>query len=396
MSSSQALVLKQEDDELSPTELDLKNALQRHEHILNDNSSNNNHNNNSDLIASLNTVRDALEALEYWEDSLRIEEELEGHARSALELAACIFRQGKLFVRQQNDLYGLARYKKALEIFSIEHNRSSSINDDNSNIDNDNQDDDDEIYYHADIGNVTVAIAGVFFSQGNIDQCLQTLESAEDHFRHHGTKKSDHGWFASSSPTAEPHVDLVKCLDNQGMMLRLKEDYWGALDKYEEALDVLGDRDYTKRQSLQLHTADMLKCVDDVDGAILSYEKILKEDRKRRDSDEETALDGVILQSLGLLHSQQRQLELAEQELSQALEVQQRFLGDRNQEVSATFTALGSVHGIQGQKRKALECFQQALLIERMYAEDDNEPQVLHILRNISVLHGEKVPKWDL
>ena len=370
--SSQSLVLKQHDDDLSADELALKAAFQHHEALLD-----NPHaaTNSEDRIKSLYSLRDALEQLEYWEDALQVEAELESYAPSALELAACIFRQGKLYVRQQNDLQGHSRYQKALEIFTIEHGDGT---------------------YHADIGNVIVAIAGVHFSQGNIDECLQTLDSAEDHFRKHGTKKSDESWFASNTTTTEPHVDLVKCLDNQGMMYRFKEDFYAALDKYEEALEVLGDRDFSKRQALQLHIAEMLKCVDDMDAAVLYYQKILQEDRERRGSDEETVLDGLVLQNLGMMHSQQRQLELAEQEMTQALEIQKRFLGDHNQEVAATLTALGSVHGVQGHKRQALECFQQALLIERIYAEDDNAPQILHILRNISVLHGQKVPKWDV
>ena len=140
---------------------------------------------------------------------------------------------------------------------------------------------------------------------------------------------------------------------------------------------------------------EMLKCIDDIDGAITYYKKILKKDRERRGSDEETALDGVILHNLGTLHSQQGQLELAEKELTQALKVRERLLGEHNQEVASTLVALGAVHGVQGHKRQAIDCFQQALIIERSYAKDDNDPQVLHILRNIAVLRGEKVPKWD-
>lgn len=399
--SSQALVLKQRDDDLSVDELALKAAIQQHEAVLNAATKHNEEDRIRKIVASLQKLRDALEKLEYWEDALEVEVELESYAPSALEMAECIFRQGKLYVRQQNNVQGNAKYQRALEIFTIEHSRNSASNStekDSTELDENEEDD----VYHADIGNVIVAMAGVHFSQGGIDECLNTLDTAEDHFRRHGTRKSDHksSWFSLSassfSTKTEPHIDLVKCLDNQGMMYRFKEDFHAALEKYEEALEVLGDRDDTKRLALQMHIAEMLKCIDDIDGAISYYAKILQEDRERRGIDEETILDGVILQNLGTLHSQQRQLELAEQEMTQALEIQKRFLGENNQEVAATLIALGSVHGVQGHKRQALECFQQALLIERIYAEDDNEPQVLHILRNIAVLHGEKVPKWDL
>jgi len=414
VTSSQALViLKQRDSDLIPEEIAFKTALQHHEALLDEPGAS-----NADRIASLETMRDALEALEYWEDALLIEEELEGLATCALESAACIFRQGKLLVRQELDLQGYARYQKALEIFTLEHNNRNNVAAAAAAAVVDSDDEDDDVYFHADIGNVIVAMAGVHFSQGNVDECLTTLDAAEDHFRNHGTKKSERPSFLSWTPQTEPHPDLVKCLDNQGMMLRFQEDYYGALTKYEEALDVLGDRDVEKRQALQMHIADMLKCVDDIDGAITYYEKILAEDkarrrrqRRRRQSngdddvdddeedntheDEETVFDGIVLYNLGTLHSQQRQLDLAQDEMTRALEIQKRFLGENNQEVAATLTALGSVYGVQGEKRHAIECFQQALLIERMYAEDDNDPQVLQLLRNISILHGEKVPKWD-
>jgi hypothetical protein len=81
--------------------------------------------------------------------------------------------------------------------------------------------------------------------------------------------------------------------------------------------------------------------------------------------------------------------------LSKALDLKKRFGGETNPDVATTLNALAAVHGVVGNKRAALDCFQQALMIERMHAEDENDPQILYILRNISVLKGEKVPKWE-
>jgi tetratricopeptide (TPR) repeat protein len=132
---------------------------------------------------------------------------------------------------------------------------------------------------------------------------MAVLEEAEDHFRKHDQPIMNSG--NSEGSNNNPHPDLVKCLDNQGMMYRLQEDFHNALEKFEEALAVVGRSDIEKRQSLQMHIADMLSALDDVDGAIFYYQKILKEDKEERGSDDETELDAVIWHSIGLLHSHQ-------------------------------------------------------------------------------------------
>jgi len=372
--SSKAVVLKQRDEDLSPQELALKVALKDYQALLDKNSIGDNEPaTNDQLKKSLESLRDCLEELEYWEDALQVELELEWYANSALEMASCIFRQGKLYMRMEDIGHGNVKYQKALELYQMEHGSSNTYNNNN-----------DAITYHPDIGNVMVAMAGIDFARGNIDECLQTLNQAEDHFRKHdGQQQNEHC------------IGLVRCLDNQGTMYKFKQENQTALDKYEEALLLLGDADFDMRQRLQIQTTDLLATIDDIDGAILYAEKVLKEDRQRRGSEEETALDGVILKTIGVLHSQQKKLGLAEQELTKALEITKRFGGETHLEVARILNSLGSVHGVAGDKRKAYDCFQQALIVERIYAEDDNDPQILHILRNLAVLSGEKVPKWE-
>lgn len=369
--SSQAVLQKQSYDDLSVEEQALKVALEKLQ-SLQSVGNNNNDAPNQVLLKkeSLEEVRQCFEALEYWEDSLAVEQQLEMFADSALELAACIFRQGKLLVRVNDLSQASTKYQKALEMFQIEH--------DNGTI------------YHADIGNIMVAMAGVDFAREDIDKCLSTLDASEDHFRHHGQSIAE-----ECKSLNEPHPDVVKCLENQGMMYRLKQDFFQALGKFEEALEVVKETEIEKRQALQMHVADMLGASGDLDGAIVYYEKIRSEDRAQRVDGEETALDGVILHCLGVLHSQQRQLELAKEELSRAVEIKRKVGGETNPEVSSSLVVLGSVHGVMGNKRDALECFQQALFIAKASTENENDPEVLHILRNIAILKGEKVSKWD-
>eukprot|EP00797_Seminavis_robusta_P022376 Sro356_g125230.1 guanine nucleotide exchange factor (295) ;mRNA; r:8508-9392 len=293
-----------------------------------------------------------------------VEQQLEWYAQSSLDLAACIFRQGKLHMLLEDAVAANAKYQKALDLYRMEHNEQD---------------------YHADMGNVLVAMAGVEFHRQHVDGCLQLLNQSEDHFRYHNST-------ATTTTTQEPHPDLVKCLDNQGMMYRLKQDYQDALEKYQEALQIVvaGKDPENKRQALQLHIADVLSSMDEIDGALEYYQTIL-------DEDQDPALEGVVLHAMGVLHAQQRQLELAEQELTRAVELKQSTAGETHPEVAKSLLALGSVLGVSEDdqnKRRALECFQQALMIERGHTEDENDPEILLILRNIAVLKGEKVAKW--
>ncbi|CAB9528239.1 guanine nucleotide exchange factor [Seminavis robusta] len=361
---SQSMILKQRDDDLSPEELDLKLALQHHQGLLQDDTST--PETSQDMQDSLLHLRTCLESLEYWDDQLMVEQQLEWYAQSSLDLAACIFRQGKLHMLLEDAVAANAKYQKALELYRMEHSGQE---------------------FHADIGNVLVAMAGVEFHRQHVDGCLQLLNQSEDHFRYHHTTT------AITTTTQEPHPDLVKCLDNQGMMYRLKQDYQDALEKYQEALQIVvaGAKDpENKRQALQLHIADVLSSMDEIDGALEYYQTI-------RDEDQDPALEGVVLHAMGVLHAQQRQLELAEQELTRAVELKQSTAGETHPEVAKSLLALGSVLGVSEDdqnKRRALECFQQALMIERGHTEDENDPEILLILRNIAVLKGEKVAKW--
>lgn len=267
------VISKQRDEDLSPQELALKVALQQHKEVTDDPGLS-----NEDIKRSLENLRDCFEALEYWEESLHVEQELESYAGTSLELSESIFRQGKLCMRMGDPIHASEKYQRALDRFRIEHGE----------------------IYHADVGNVLVAIAGVHYHRENPDECMQVLEEAEQHFRKHGLSQSD-----TYELEQDPHPDLVKCLDNQGMIFRFREDFNSALEKFEEALALVEPNNYEKRQTLQMHIADMLSALDDVDSGIYYYQKILKEDKERRGSDEETELDAVIRHSIGLLHSQE-------------------------------------------------------------------------------------------
>ena len=107
-------------------------------------------------------------------------------------------------------------------------------------------------------------------------------------------------------------------------------------------------------------------------------------------------VQGVLLHNIATIHVDKGNYELALQEFHQALQVKQEAGGEFNPEVAKTWNSLGALHaGALNEKRQAIECFQQALVIARVHAEDDKtDPDVLNALQNISVveqqLHNEE------
>ena len=101
-----------------------------------------------------------------------------------------------------------------------------------------------------------------------------------------------------------------------------------------------------------------------------------------------------MLHNIGKLRAQLGGHDAAVLELTRAIELKTAAFGDTHSEMAKTWNALGAVHAVLGNKSKALDCFQQSLLICRMH-HDEEDPMVMFALRNIAVLKGEKVPKWE-
>lgn len=90
-------------------------------------------------------------------------------------------------------------------------------------------------------------------------------------------------------------------------------------------------------------------------------------------------------------------MEDALRELESAYVIHKRVLGEMDPHVASTLNALGAVHASLGNDGEALSYFRESLMIARIHAgsEGDKDPQVMQTLRNISLVHGNKVPKWN-
>jgi tetratricopeptide (TPR) repeat protein len=391
--SSSGHILRQNDDELDELERALKSALELYQSLSP---------NDPRARPALEAVRDCYENMLYWDDALAAEQALEElllvEEDDEEQQAARAYRRGKLYMRLQNLVEASRYYKEALNIYERIYPES----------------------YRAEKGNVLISIAGIRFHREQLQASLQLLMEAEPHFRKHGLLQTSEA-AANDLETpnlGKPHVDLVKCLQHQGLLHRTTEDFAAALNAYQEALHILetfycSDTENVvqeRRQGLQMDVADMRSALDEFDSALAMYETILSEDKERRQRNgdkESTALDGVMLHSMGKINAQLGNVDLAIVQLTQALDLKRQFVGEFHPEVAKTLSALGAVQALRSKqsdpdtgydeaRRAALECFQQALLISRMHAKErERDPLVMLAMRNIALLKGDSVPKWN-
>ena len=355
-----ALFLQQQ-QELEQLEGNLEASLENYQTILSKraNTQSSNESSSSDnLIEALHRISNCYEELEYWDEALRIEEEIRKHIMKDNgdpsvssyneQLAASSYRIGKLHHRHEKWQLAHRFYQEALDL-------------------------------HADVmkrGQVYISIAGIHFHRGDYDQALQTLQQQ-----------------------AEPcfllqDMGLFKCLQHEGLIYRTLENFDAALHSYQKASKVLETQqpfDASLKRELDLDTADMLTACNQLDEALRLYVDILERTRIHGDSsNEETGpFEAVIFHNIGKIHARRGEMEQAVSSLNRATELKEHWLGDFHPELGKTLSALGAVYGVTKEKQKALHCLQKALLIARMHADDEDDSEVFLALRNIAVLKGE-------
>ena len=394
----------------------LQESLQQYEEaLMNDNTNDRDPNKLKQALIKLRTI---YEDLQYWDEALHLEQlYMEQYtitsSNSNIDRADSLQRQGTLYRRMNNLLPAGQLYQQALDI----------LNDN----DNDGNDTHGDRVRQRKMGQVLMSMAGLQFQRNHVKESMQLLQKAQTCFAPSSSNNNE--------PDESSIIDLVMCLQHQGLLHRSQHDFASARDCYEQALTILdplliidqktlndeedGDGNkrksyYEKRQGLQLDLADMLAALDQNEQACELYQRILIEDKEigrqqqaiargdnDNDSEEEpSALEGLVLHNLGRIHAQSPETrELALEELTRALEIKQKIVGETHIEVLKTLNALGALYGVMESLSAALRCFQQALLIARIHSDNTDEQQeedetIMLILRNIAILKGEKVAKW--
>lgn len=351
---SSAITLRQSDDDLSESELKLKRCLleyqqyqYQHQQQQDDSVEENDSTTTSSVpsfssshnwIIIWDNLQQAYMDLGYWQEALRVEETKcqQLYSKGTDEYADSIHIQGKLWLRQEDFQHSKPLYEQALQYFQ-----------DTANTDQQ--------------GHVLISLAGWYYFRNQLEDAMKLLQQAEP--------------LLDTNPGL-----LVKCLDNQGLVLRRYGDFDLALDKYEQALQVAMD-DETKL-ALQLHIADMLVALEEPDQAMMLYQQLVTESQRKADA----GMEGVLWHNIATLHVQRHEYDLAVEGFRRSLHLKQATAGEDHPEVGKTWNSLGALHyGVLDEKLKALECFQHALWIARIHADDpQTDPDVLAAIQTIS------------
>jgi tetratricopeptide (TPR) repeat protein len=331
-------------------------------------------NTNADCRDALMDLSATYEALMYWDEALKVEEQLEEY----LVKSDSYYRRACLYMSQGDLRLSRRFYELALAEYAS----------------------DTTIILSPEIGQILVGLAGVHYYQGRLDESTELLEKAYPHFIMDDT----------TTPVTV-HENIVKCLDMQGLLYRKMFEYENALMKYEMALSFLEqlqrlshskepeEAAHERRQHLQLHIADMLAALERYDEACELYERIQREHETFvGETCKESLLQGVVLHNLGRIHAQTPHLrDRAKAELTRALELKEQFGGEDSADLITTLHTLGALCAVTNEKRHALEYFQRALLLARMHEPHgrSSSADIMLALRNIAILQGDKVEKWD-
>jgi tetratricopeptide (TPR) repeat protein len=382
LSMPSSTVLKQSDQELTTEEIALKRALEHYQQATIQQQQDKDDTSLLLLNESLDNLNKAYMNLGYWEDALGVEQTLcqlfyslpsldddnndNDDDENSDAYADSIHAQGKLYLRLDDFRNAHDLYQQALDYFVQSGNTTQQ-------------------------GHVLMSLAGWHYFRGDLETALELLEQSEP--------------LLENNPTL-----LVKNLDNAGLVLRCMNEYGSALEKYEQALQLIGvgqdhnddddDVDETlseKRIALGMHMADMRVALDEPDVALELYQEIF-DTLDRTPTVTNSGTRGVLMHNIANLHAQQGDYELALEEFNQALQLKAHAAGggggvennnnNSNPEVAKTWNAMGALYGgVLQQTPQALECFQQALNIFRSNADhEESDPDVLAVLRNMTVL----------
>ncbi|KAL3929870.1 MAG: hypothetical protein SGBAC_012019, partial [Bacillariaceae sp.] len=241
LQQSSATVLKHPNEELSELEQKLKGVLQEYSDYMDAMDDPNNH----ELLVQDFGYEEKIEALQevymdmgYWSDALGIEQ-----TKCALyfekgtdEYADSIHAQGKLWLRQEEFGHSKSLYEEALGFFNTPKSNNQ-----------------------VQVGHVLISLAGWYYFQNQLEVAMEHLHKAEP--------------LLDSNPPL-----LVKCLDNQGLVHRLWGDYHAALDKYQQALQVVDPvKEEETRHALLMHLGDMYQAIEEPQEALQVYHDLIQE-----------------------------------------------------------------------------------------------------------------------
>jgi len=396
---------------LSPEEEHLKECLHDYQEEPND-------------LNVLDALQQAYSTLEFWEEALAVEvskcdrirwmwseedrrrrhrhhhpsddddndhDESENSYEYQHSYADSIHVQGKLWLRQGNFEQSRPLYEEALSYFRKK-----------------------EFQNPVQEGHVLISLAGWHFFQyeASIPSDRSTTSTTSSSSTSYAVSSQSLQKAMEYLIESEGKLDsnptlLVKCLDNQGLIYRLWGDYEMALDKYQQALQVVIDQ--KTKHALQLHIADMYQALREPHEALILYQNVLhdlqEEDEEGQStmmmsdstrttmttSSDSLAMQGVLWHNIASIHVQMGEWEIAEEGFLEAIKMKEESAGrEDHPELVKTWNALGALYyGFMFDEKKlqALECFKKVLWMTRAHSVYDDpryDPDVLAAIQTIS------------
>ena len=397
----------------------LHDCLKRYERLVENDTNNQSHDNGttSAKMAALHDLVAAYEALEDWDKALTIEqvllqeyEDSSQQNNNAQDRAACLYRQGKLYMRQEDWVRASRFLRQALELYNNEAERLSRETANAVVVPCD-----ETIRLHVNMAHVMISMAGVAFYRDRLMEALDWLHQTEELVRPTTTDETTKAADQRHDPIVR-HLVLIKCWQHQGLVYRSMDDYRAAWDKYRCALDWLESIPRSKdatddqqdeedeeeevkfwkeeypqiKQSLQLDLADMLSALDQHTEALDLYQAILQtaEEKLQQlqqpdNNDHETENDaallasmefqllrGVLYHNIGKLYAAMASAESKQKDnsksnstnsnnnhslyitraldyLTQSRVLKEQWMGDTHPELAKTLNSLGAVHAIR-------------------------------------------------
>lgn len=333
-------------------------------------------------------LREACAELQYWEYALQTEQEFEAlycnqNQNDSDAVAESWYRQGLYWRRLEQFSVATKLWLQALDYWDKRKQN------------------DDSIPIIPQKGHALISLAGIDFARGHYEQAMQRLQQAEPH-----------------CDTLGMHVE---CLQHQGLVCETMEKAESALQKYQQAMELLNsssnnnnpdddEENENRLLHLQLTTGDLLASMAEQDEheqrweeARQMYESILERHCATNTNHGSEALEALLRYKLGKLFMVRRppsneSYRSALQHLQRAVELERRRSTDSSGislELAQSLNVLGAAHAALEQMPEAPQCFREALLLARALAagqphEVQQDPFVVQIMRNLDTLTAQQ------
>ena len=217
-------------------------------------------------------------------------------------------------------------------------------------------------------GNLIHSIGYILSAQGDYSGALERYNQALD---------------IKWRTIGEDHPDTAATIHSIGRVLLAQGDYSGALERYNQALDIkrrtIGE-DYLSTASTINNIGHVLLAHGDYSGALERYNQAL--DIKHRILGEDHPSTAVTIHSIGRVLLAQGDYSGALERHNQALDIKRRILGEDHPSTAVTIHDVGRVLSAQGDYSGAFERYSQALdIYHRILGED--HPDTATAIHNI-------------